>query len=55
MSNHPIQKMLYGLKGTDLISLAVSAVLLLRIAILAGYFPVQRASRVDPMITSIVA
>jgi len=50
MGNHPIQNMLHGLKGTDLISLAVSAVLLLGVAILAGYFPAQRASRVDPMI-----
>jgi hypothetical protein len=39
MGNHPIQNMLYSLKGTDLISLAVSVILLLGIAILAGYFP----------------
>jgi hypothetical protein len=36
MGNHPIQNMLHGLKDTDLISLAVSVVLLLAVAILAG-------------------
>jgi hypothetical protein len=44
IGNHPIQNMLYGLKGTDLISLAVSVILLLGIAILAGYSDCQAAA-----------
>jgi predicted permease len=45
-----IQNMLYGLHGADPISLAVCVGLLLAVAIFAGFFPAQRASRVDPMI-----
>jgi predicted permease len=45
-----IEKMLYGLRGTDPISLAGSVAMLLVVALLAGYFPAQRASKVDPMI-----
>jgi ABC-type antimicrobial peptide transport system permease subunit len=45
-----IENMLFGLRGTDPMSLAGSVALLLAIALLAGYFPAQRASKVDPMI-----
>jgi ABC-type antimicrobial peptide transport system permease subunit len=45
-----IQNLLYGLHGTDPISLAVCVVLLLTVAVFAGFFPAQRASRVDPMV-----
>jgi ABC-type antimicrobial peptide transport system permease subunit len=45
-----IENMLFGLRGTDTMSLAGSVALLLAIALLAGYFPAQRASKVDPMI-----
>ena len=45
-----IRNMLYGLKGTDPLSLGVSVVMLLGVALLAGYFPARRASRVDPMV-----
>jgi ABC-type antimicrobial peptide transport system permease subunit len=42
--------MLYGLKPTDPWTLAGSASLLLALAVLAGWLPARRASRVDPMI-----
>jgi predicted permease len=45
-----IRNALYGLLGTDPVSFAASIALLLFAATLAGYFPAQRASRVDPMI-----
>ncbi len=45
-----VANMLYGLKGTDPISLAAAVVFLLAIAAIAGYLPARRASKVDPMI-----
>ena len=50
MGDRLIQKMLYGLKGMDPISLGVSVCVLLGVAMLAGYFPARRASRVDPVV-----
>jgi ABC-type antimicrobial peptide transport system permease subunit len=45
-----VANMLYGLRGTDPLSLAAATALLLIVALLAGYIPAQRASRVDPMV-----
>jgi ABC-type antimicrobial peptide transport system permease subunit len=45
-----VSKMLYGLSGSDPLSLAAATVLLLLVALLAGYLPARRASRVDPMV-----
>ena len=45
-----ISKQLFGLKPTDPLTLIVAAVLLLVVAMFAGYFPARRASRVDPLI-----
>ena len=50
LGTHLIQNMLYGLHGTDPLSLIASVILLLAVAVLAGYFPAQRASKVDPMV-----
>jgi predicted permease len=45
-----IGTMLYGLKATDPITLAVTALLLVCITLLAGLGPARRASRVDPLV-----
>ena len=50
LGTHLIQNMLYGLRGTDPLSLIASVILLLAVALFAGYFPAQRASKVDPMV-----
>jgi predicted permease len=45
-----ISKQLFGLKPTDPLTLIVAAGLLVLVAMLAGYFPARRASRVNPLI-----
>jgi len=45
-----VTHMLYGLRGADPLSLAAATIVLLVVALLAGYIPAQRASRVDPMV-----
>ena len=44
------QKMLYGVKGADPLSLAAVVVVLVLAGLVAGYLPARRASRVDPLI-----
>ena len=44
-----VKSMLYGLKATDPVSLAGAAGLLLTVALVAGWLPAMRASRVEPM------
>jgi ABC-type antimicrobial peptide transport system permease subunit len=44
-----IAGMLFGLSPTDAAPIAFSAAILLGVAILAGYLPARRASRIDPM------
>jgi predicted permease len=44
-----VQSMLYGLKPSDPLSLTASALLLLAMALIAGWIPAARASRVEPM------
>ena len=44
-----ISSMLFGLKATDPVTLAGAAMMLTAIALLAGYLPARRASRLDPM------
>lgn len=44
-----MKSMLYGLQPSDPASLVGAAVLLLGVALLAGWVPAMRASRVEPM------
>ena len=45
-----VANMLYGIHGTDPISVGGAVLLLLLVAVCAGYFPARRASKVDPMV-----
>jgi len=44
-----IRAMLYGIGGTDALTIAITAVLLLSVSLLAAFVPARRASRVDPI------
>lgn len=45
-----VRNMLYGLSGTDPLSLMAATALLLFAGMAAGYLPARRASRVDPVV-----
>jgi predicted permease len=45
-----VESMLYGVHSGEFVSLMLSVVLLLAVALLAGFVPAHRASRVDPMV-----
>jgi putative ABC transport system permease protein len=45
-----LQGLLVGVSATDPTTLAITALLLLLVAVLASYIPARRAARVDPMV-----
>jgi len=45
-----VTKMLFGLKGTDALTVTAACVLLLLVSMAAAYVPARRASRVDPLV-----
>lgn len=45
-----VESFLFGMKHNDPASLTAAVVILLSAALLAGYVPAQKASRIDPMI-----
>jgi putative ABC transport system permease protein len=45
-----VSSLLYGIRATDPLTLAVAAFVLAVVALLASYIPARRAMRVDPMI-----
>lgn len=45
-----ISKMVYGVSGKEPLTILLASSILLSVALLAGYVPARRASRIDPMI-----
>jgi predicted permease len=48
-SSRIVAAMLFGIRGTDVVSLLASVAALLAVALLAGYLPARKAASVDPV------
>jgi putative ABC transport system permease protein len=48
---HFISELLYGLRPTDPLTIVVGSIVMLIVAMVAGYVPARRASRVDPLVS----
>lgn len=49
-ASHLIASILFGVKPADLPNMILVSLLLLAVALLAGYLPARRASRIDPVV-----
>src|SRR5215471_17558510 len=45
-----VSTFLFGLSSTDPVTITISTCVLLSVAVMAGYLPARRASRIDPML-----
>jgi ABC-type antimicrobial peptide transport system permease subunit len=45
-----VETLMFGLAPHDPLSLGMAAALLVIVAVIAGYLPARRASRVDPVV-----
>ena len=45
-----IASMLFGVRATDLMTISISALVMLAVALVAGYIPARRATKVDPLV-----
>jgi predicted permease len=45
-----VQSLLYGVESTDITTLGVSGVVMLTVALVAGWLPARRAARLDPVV-----
>jgi putative ABC transport system permease protein len=45
-----MESLLYGVRASDLLVTSSAGLLVIVIALLAGYFPARRATRVDPIV-----
>jgi predicted permease len=50
VASSQVSGLLYGLEATDPLTIAEATLLLASVAMIAGYLPARRASRVDPMV-----
>jgi ABC-type antimicrobial peptide transport system permease subunit len=49
-TTHFVESFLYGLKPNDPLAMAAAIAILLAAALVAGYLPAWRASRIDPAV-----
>jgi ABC-type antimicrobial peptide transport system permease subunit len=45
-----ISGLLFGLKASDPVTIALAAMMMAVVALLAGYLPARRATKVDPLV-----